>query len=44
VVLEAILAAKGIQGQQMGGAANLSLTLINAHEEIAEINENVDVI
>ena len=35
---------KGINGQQMGGATNLSLTLINAHEEIAEINENVEVI
>jgi uncharacterized protein YsxB (DUF464 family) len=28
----------------MAGAASLSLTLINAHEEIAEINENVEVI
>lgn len=27
--------AKGINGQQMDGACNLSLTLINAHEEIA---------
>lgn len=44
VVLEAILSAKGVQGQQMAGAASLSLTLINVHEEIAQINENVDVI
>lgn len=44
VILQSILAAKGIQGQQMAGAASLSLTLINPHEEIAEINENVDVI
>ena len=43
-MLEGILAAKGINGQQMGGATNLSLTLINTHEEIAEINENVEVI
>jgi hypothetical protein len=28
----------------MGGVTNLSLTLINSHEEIAEINENVEVI
>jgi len=35
VVLEAILSAKGVQGQQMAGAASLSLTLINVHEEIA---------
>ncbi len=31
VVLEGILAAKGVQGQQMGGACNLTLTLINSH-------------
>lgn len=28
----------------MAGASSLSLTLINPNEEIAEINENVDVI
>ena len=36
--------AKGVNNQQMAGECNLSLTLINSHEEIAEINENVDVI
>lgn len=44
IVCEGILAAKGVTGQQMGGACNLTLALINPHEEIAEINENVDVI
>ena len=44
VVCEGILGAKGVQGQQMAGASSLSLTLINPNEEIAEINENVDVI
>lgn len=28
----------------MDGACNLTLTLINAHEEVAQVNENVDVI
>lgn len=44
IVCEGILAAKGVTGQQMGGACSLTLALINPHEEIAEINENVDVI
>ena len=44
VVLEGIMEAKGVNNQQMAGECNLSLTLINPHEEIAEINENVDVI
>ena len=44
IVCEAILGAKGVQGQQIAGAASLSLTLINPQEEIAEINENIDVI
>lgn len=44
IVIEGILGAKGVNGQEMGGAASLSLTLINAHESIAEENENVDVI
>jgi uncharacterized protein YegL len=44
VVLEGIMQAKGVHGQQMEGACNLFLTLINPHEEIAEVNENVDVI
>jgi hypothetical protein len=35
VVLEGIMGAKGINNQQMAGACNLTLTLINAHEEIA---------
>ena len=28
----------------MAGACNLSLTLINPHEEVAEVNENIEVI
>jgi hypothetical protein len=36
VVLEGLFSAKGVLGQQMGGAIALSLTLINPHEEIAE--------
>lgn len=36
--------AKGINGQQIDGACNLKLTLINPQEEVAEINENVEVI
>jgi hypothetical protein len=32
IVLEGVMQAKGINGQQMDGACNLSLTLINAHE------------
>ena len=33
-----------MQGQKLAGAANLVLILINPNEEIAEINENIDVI
>jgi len=44
VALEGIMQAKGINKQQMDGACSLTLTLINSHEEIAEINENVEVI
>lgn len=44
VICEGILGAKGILGQQMAGASSLSLTLINPNEEIAQVNENVDVI
>lgn len=33
-----------MQGQGMASSSSLSLTLINPSEEIAEINENVDVI
>ena len=32
LVLEAILGAKGVQGQHMVGEASLSVTLINTHE------------
>ena len=44
VIMEAVMEAKGVQGQAMGGESSLSVTLINKNEEIAEVNENVDVI
>ncbi len=44
VVCEGILGAKGVLGQQMAGECSLSIALINPNEEIAEVNENVDVI
>ena len=44
VIMEAVMEARGVQGQAMAGASALSVTLINQNEEIAEVNENVDVI
>ena len=44
VVMEAVMEGQGVQGQAMVDASSLSVTLINQNEEIAEVNENVDVI
>jgi len=44
IVIDCSFQGKGVQGQVLNGKATLTLTLINPHEEIAEANENVDVI